>query len=108
MKLIELMTYLKSKEEAEIFISKELPNVDFDMVILYMKGSIDINSDIRFFDFYKIDNKNQIQIDREIYKGFTSLSELQEMIQSYEELENNKPSDLEIAKRIVRFIKYDG
>ena len=50
MKIIELVNNLKSIEIAQLLITKEIPDVEYDLVDLYMVDKISIDSEIVFFN----------------------------------------------------------
>ncbi|SHF97412.1 hypothetical protein [Flavobacterium aquidurense] len=49
MKLIELVKHLKSLKESEKFRSAQLPNIEYDLIDMYMIEKVDLNSEIVFF-----------------------------------------------------------
>lgn len=106
MKIIELVRYLKNVQEAEKFIDIEFPDLEYDLVDIYMINKIDPHSDIVFFDAEKIPNKLIIDIEGVTYENLFPLNMAQDMV---EELVNNnkKVSDLEIADFLLSYRKKD-
>jgi hypothetical protein len=103
MRLVELIKNLKSIQQAQELVSKEFPNVEFDLVELYMVNELSLESDIRFFDAEKIPNKLLIEVDGIKHVNFFPLYLAQEMVEDYTNLKDEKLSDEEIAKRMLKY-----
>ena len=102
MKLVELVKHLKSVEEAERFVSKELLNVEFNSVEIYMVNDLNLNADIKFFDAESVAHGSEIEIAGVQLSNFLPLYMAQEMVEAYMNLEG-KMTDLEIAKALLSY-----
>ena len=60
MKLMELIKYLKNFDETEKLAKREIPNVEVGLIELYMVETLNINSEIKFFDSEKIPSNIEI------------------------------------------------
>lgn len=107
MKIIELVKYLKNVQDSEKFVSVELPDIEYDLVDIYMINKLDLDSQIIFFDAEKIPNKLIIDIEGVIYENLFPLNMAQDMV---EEFVSNNPSasDLEIAKFLIKYREKDA
>ena len=102
MKLLELIRNLKSIKQANELIAKELPGVEYDLIDLYAINSLNVDSDIRFFNVEEIPNDLVIKVDGINYVNLFPLNLIQEMVEEYSNLREIF-SDEEIAKRILEY-----
>ena len=102
MKLVELIKHLKRIDKAEQFISKELPNVEFDSVDIFMVNDLNLNADIKFFDAESVSHGSEIEIAGVQLINFLPLYMAQEMVEAYMNLEGQM-TDLEIAKALLSY-----
>ncbi|WP_142685410.1 hypothetical protein [Chitinophaga polysaccharea] len=102
MKLIELIDHLKTASKAEQLRNQQIPDVEYDLVELYMKDSLSFESEIAFFDAETIPGYIIIEMDGIRYKNLFSLNLIQEMVEEYV-AEYPNWSDLDIAKRIMEY-----
>ena len=103
MKLVELVKHLKSVEEAERFVSKELLNVEFNSVEIYMVNDLNLNADIKFFDAESVPHGSEIEITGVQLINFLPLYMAQEMVEEYNMNLEGKMTDLEIAKALLSY-----
>lgn len=103
MKLIEVIDYLKTIENTEKLIAIEGPSIELGLIDVYLKDKLDIESEVRFFDVDSIPNNLEIDIDGIHYVNLFPLVMIQEMIQDYLNLTTPKPSNSEIAKRLLEY-----
>ena len=102
MKLVELIKHLKSVDEAELFVSQELPNVEFDSIDIFMVNDLNLNADIKFFDSESVPHSPEIEIAGVQLINFLPLYMAQEMVEAYINLEGQM-TDLEIAKALLSY-----
>jgi len=107
MTIIELVKHLKSIEQAKNFINDELPEVEYDLVDIYMFEKLGLNSEIVFFNAEEIPNKLIINIEGTTYENLFPLNLTQEMVEELE-ASNKKISDIEIAKRLLEYREKDA
>ena len=103
MKLVELIKHLKRIDKAEQFISKELPNVEFDSVDIFMVNDLNLNADIKFFDAESVSHGSEIEIAGVQLINFLPLYMAQEMVEEYHMNLEGKMTDLEIAKALLSY-----
>jgi hypothetical protein len=103
MNIVELIDHLKNLDLAENFIKVFLPGVDFDEIIIYMKGKVALDTEISFFDAEAISNELIMEINGERFESFFPLYQAQEMVEEYVTKYNQKLSNLEIAKRMLDY-----
>jgi len=108
MYLIELIEHLKTIPKAEALIREKIPGVDFDMVELYMKGSIGPAAEIAFFDADNIPLELIIEIEGVKYENLFPLYLIQEMVAEFVESYDNRLSNQEIAQRILDYRENDA
>jgi hypothetical protein len=107
MNIVELVKYLKSIEQAENFIKDELPDVEYDLIDIYMVEKLGLNSEIVFFNAEEIPNRLIINIDGITYENLFPLNLTQEMVEEFE-ASHKKISDIEIAKRLLEYREKDA
>lgn len=101
MDIIELIDHLKSRDLAEKLLNDVLPNVEFDLVVLYMKNKVALDSEISFFDFEAISNELIMELDGVKYEYFFQLYEAQEMVE--ESMAEYNPTNREMAERMIDY-----
>jgi hypothetical protein len=106
MNIVELLKHLKSLEEAEKFINGELPEVEYDLVDIYMINKLGLDSEIVFFNAEEIPNRLIINIEGINYENLFPLNLAQEMVEELK-ASNDKISDVEIAKHLLEYREKD-
>ncbi len=102
MKLIELVQHLENLNEAELLLSKEFPDVEFDLVELYMNPNINIDSNIKFVNIDEVPDDTHIELEGIQYVDFLPLHLVQEMVEEYKK-SSEKYSDHDIAIKILNY-----
>ena len=108
MNIIELIPHLKSLDKAEVLSNNILPNIEFDLVELYMKDNLKLDSDVVFFDAESIPNELLIEIDGTKYENLFPLYMAQEIVEEYVNVYKNEISDLEIAEKLLEYRQKDA
>lgn len=108
MKLIELIGSLKTIDQAEIFMIRTLPGVDLDQIDTYLKDSLDIHSEIAFFDAETIPGTSEIEVNGIKYANLLPFYMLQEMVEAYANPADEKLTDTEIAMRVIEYVINDA
>ncbi len=106
MNIVELVKHLKSLEQAENFINGELPEVEYDLVDIYMINKLGLDSEIVFFNAEEIPNRLIINIEGINYENLFPLNLAQEMVEELK-ASNDKISDVEIAKHLLEYREKD-
>ena len=107
MMLINLIAQLKTIREAENLISSEIPDVEFGLIDVYVRGVLAADSEIKLFDAETIPNQLVIEVDGVGYVNLFPLPMLQEMVEEYSKSEINLTND-EILKRILDYRNKDA
>jgi hypothetical protein len=107
MNIVELVKHLKSLEQAENFINGELPEVEYDLVDIYMIDKLGLDSEIVFFNAEEIPNRLIINIEGINYENLFPLNLAQEMVEELK-ASNEKISDIEIAKHLLEYREKDA
>lgn len=107
MKIIELVKHLISIEKAEAFVYREIPQIDYDLVDIYMINSLELESELFFFDAETIPNKLSIEIDNVNYENLFPLNLAQEIVEDIKRQYKNI-SDIDVAKKLLEYRKKDA
>lgn len=105
MNIIELVKHLKKLEDAETFVNEKLPDIEYDLVDIYMVDKLSLDSSIVFFDAEKISNKLIIEVNGVTYVNLFPLNMTQELV---EEFSLDKITDREIAERLLKYREKDA
>jgi hypothetical protein len=108
MNIIELIPHLKDLEKAEALSFIMLPDIEFDLIELYMKDNLKLDSDIVSFDAESIPNELLIEIDGIKYENLFPLYMAQEMVEEYVNIYKNEISDVEIAEKLLDYRRKDA
>ncbi|WP_192350830.1 hypothetical protein [Algoriphagus sp. Y33] len=103
MNIIELIPYLKSLHKAESVSQVFLPDIEFDLVELYVKDKLALDSEVVFLNADSIPNELKIELDGVLYENLFPLYMAQEMVEEYVKTYNDELSDMEIAKRLLEY-----
>jgi hypothetical protein len=101
MKLLELMPYLVHPEKLNELFTKEGLNGDSDALLIYMKGSLDLESQLVIFELEKIEGDLIFEKDGVRYIHFFSIDDAVEFIES--DVQNKNNSDFTKAKRLIEY-----
>jgi len=108
MNIIELIPHLKSIDAAEAFVKSTAPNIEYDLVDIFMIGELGLNSEIIFFDAESISDNSIFQKEGIRYENLFPLNMAQEMVEEYVNIYKDGLSDLEIAKRLLDYRQRDA
>ena len=103
MNLIEIIQYFRREGSARVLMAEVLPNVEVDQIDVYLKGNLDLNAEVNFFDVETIPNDLLIEINGIKYINLFPFFMLQEMIEDYSNLTDQVLSDIDIAKRLLDY-----
>ncbi|GGZ35271.1 hypothetical protein GCM10007049_30870 [Echinicola pacifica] len=103
MNIIELIPYLKNLHKAESVSQVFLPDIEFDLVELYVKDKLALDSEVVFLDADSIPNELKIELDGVLHENLFPLYLAQEMVEEYVKTYNDELSDIEIAKRLLEY-----
>ncbi|MCL9806924.1 hypothetical protein NAT51_15415 [Flavobacterium amniphilum] len=105
MNIVELVKHLKSFEEAESFVNESLPDIEYDLVDIYMVDKLGLGSEIIFFDAEKMPNRLIVEIGGITYENLFPLNLAQELV---EEFSQKKITDTQIAERLLEYREKDA
>jgi hypothetical protein len=103
MKVIELVKKMRVEGAIEKFLSKELPNIEFDMIDSFMIDSIDIQSEISFFNIEELPDGIEMKIGEILYVNFFPLYLIKELIEDFLNLYGISSTDLHIAEKLIEY-----
>jgi hypothetical protein len=103
MKIVELISFLKSKEKLEELYKVFNLSLNSECVLIYMKEKIDIDSDIFFFEIE--DTEDNIEFIKEglVYIQLFPLFYASELITLDLDLLNKGFDNLQIAQRLIEY-----
>jgi hypothetical protein len=107
MNIIELVKHLKSVEAAETFFNTEFPEIEYDLIDIYMIDRLSLGSEIVFFDAEKMSNELIINIAGITYENLFPANLAQNIVEEFV-AESKKPSNVEIAQRLLDYRKKDA
>ncbi|MCP9751021.1 hypothetical protein [Ferruginibacter sp. HRS2-29] len=102
MKLLEIIPHLKNIRSVDNLISVQIPNLELGLIDVFLKDSLNTQSEVKFFDADAIPNNIEIVLEGVTYFNLFPLAMLQEMVEDYI-LTNPNISELEIAENILKY-----
>lgn len=101
MKLEKFVNYLKTDNIDLLFINEAI-EIDRDFMDIYMRDTLDLNSDLFFFDVDKVPRGRNIEIDGLRYVNLFPLSLAKELVDDFSKLPEYD-TDLRLAKRLLEY-----
>lgn len=108
MKLVDIIEHLMTHEKLEGFYYDKDFNLNSDEISIYMKDSINIDSEIYFFEVEETDGEVLYKKDGIEYIYFFPLEHTAELIQDELDLKNKEYTNLQIAQRLIQYRIYDA
>jgi len=99
MKFIEFIKYLKNNE-TEQFMNQHYSDIDYYDAEVYLKDSLNKESELAIFDGEKIEGLIEMEVNNEKYYNLFTLDLLVEVFEDYSNLSS---SDTEIADKIINY-----
>jgi len=103
MNVIELVSRIRTLEQAENLARGEYPELDFRQVDIYLEEVLSIVSEVKLFDAESIPNDSEIEIDGKRFVNLFPLAMAQEMVEDFSNAYSNILSDKEIADRLINY-----
>lgn len=103
MKLIDLIEYLKNSFLLEKLYESQKFNSESEAIIVYMKDSISLNSEICFFEIEETEDEMLFEKNGIKYFQFFPIDYAVSLIESDLNLKNNGYSNSEIAERLLSY-----
>ena len=108
MKLIELIKYLTNPEMLEGFFQEQGLNTESEVLLIYMKGELDLSSDISILEIEETDDDLIFEKDGIQYIQLFPIDYTMDLIEFDLNMKDKGYSDLEIAERLLEYRKYDA
>ncbi len=108
MKLIEAIEYLKTTSGTEDLLSNELPDTEIDLADVYLRDTLDSDSEIKIFNAEEIPNLLEIEIEGIKYINLFPLNVLQEMVMEYFDKFNHQLTNKEIVLKLLDYRNKDA
>lgn len=108
MKLIELIKYLVNPEKLGELYQQQGLNTESEAILIYMKGDLDLESEILFFEIEETDDFLVFEKDDIKYVQLFSVEHIINLIENDLDMKDKGYSDLEIAERLLKYRKYDA
>lgn len=108
MKLIELIKYLVNPEMLEEFFQEQRLNTESEVLLIYMKGDLDLASDISILEIEETEDDLIFEKDGEQYIQLFPIEYAKDLIEFDLNMKDKDYSDLEIAERLLEYRKYDA
>ena len=103
MKLIDLIEYLINPEKLETLYKSENLNMDSDALLIYMEKSLDLNSNLKFFEIEETEDNLMFEKDNIKYIQFFPFDYAVELIENDLDLKNKGLENIIIAKRLLEY-----
>lgn len=103
MKLEDLIKYLINPEQLEVLYQEEGINIESEALLIYLKGALDLKSEISVFEIEETEDDLVFEKDGERYFQLFPIDYAIDLIESDLDLKNKGHSDLEIAKQLLDY-----
>lgn len=102
MKLIEIVNDLKNINQTLELINKKLPDVEYDLVDLYLEDNLDMYSEVHFLNAEEIPNDILIEINGKKLINLFPLNLTQEIISGYYN-SNKNFTNQELSQKLLEY-----
>jgi hypothetical protein len=103
MKLVDLVDYLVKPKHLDELCRKLRLNEDSDTWLIYMKGNIDIESDVFIFDIQETDDNLIFEKEGVKYIQLFAVDHAIDLIEDDLDLKKKDISTLVIARRLIEY-----
>ena len=103
MKLIELIPYLETPKLLDEFCKQENLNIESEALLLYMLGTLDLESEIVIFEIEETEGRLVFEKEGHQYVQLFPLSYAAESIEFDLDLKNKNYSADDIARRLLDY-----
>ncbi len=100
MNLIEFIKFLRNNDELVQYMNENYPDVDYYDAEVYLKGSLNVESELIIFNSDKIEGLIEMEVKNEKYINLFSLDLLAEVFEDYSK---GSGTDHDIAARIINY-----
>jgi hypothetical protein len=108
MKLYELVMHLKSVDDAKDYAKKNLGEVEYTSIEIYMVSPMSIDSEVQLFDATDLPPYNEVNIEGIDYINLLTINYLQEIVGDYVNDMGNKFDEKKVAERILNYVINDA
>jgi hypothetical protein len=103
MKLADLVAYFRTGSTISDLIQRESLDAHSDQIVVYLKDSLDINSELVFIEIEKTNDDIELVYNEKRYVGLFSLGQTHDIILDYLHSTKNSYSNIEIAENILNY-----
>ncbi|SIP96050.1 hypothetical protein SAMN05880574_10313 [Chryseobacterium sp. RU37D] len=95
------------KGETEQFLLDNSIEIEYDLIDLYTKDTVNINCEVRFFNAEEIVNEIFINVDGIDYENICPLNMLEDLVNDFTP-DNPDLNSTEIANKILSYLENDA
>ncbi len=106
MKLTNLIEKI-NQGMTEQFLLDNSVNIEYDLIDIYARKKLDINSEIDFFNAEEIPNEIFINIDGVEYKNVCPLNMLEDIINDFK-IQYPEIDTFELANQVLEYLEKDA
>ena len=106
MKLTDLIEQI-NRGNTEQFLQKNSIDVEYDLIDIYAKEKLDIDSEIKFFNAEEIPNEIFIEIGGTNYQNVCPLNMLEDIINDFKTQEP-KIDSFELTNKVLDYLEKDA
>ena len=108
MQLVDLIPFIINADKLEQFYRLEKLNSESEALLIYMKNSLSIESEIKIFGIEETEDELVYEVEGVRYLQLFPIDHAVELISSDLNLIGKGYSDLEIAKRLLQYRAKDA
>ena len=106
MNLADLIEQI-NQSNTEQFLQNNSIDIEYDLIDIYAKEKLDINSEIEFFNAEEIPNEVFIEIEGVNYQNVCPLNMLEDIINDFK-IQNPKIDTFELTNKVLDYLEKDA
>jgi len=106
MKLTDLIEQI-GQDNTEQYLQKNSVNIEYDLIDIYAKEKLDIDSEIEFFNAEEIPNEIFIKIEGVNYQNVCPLNMLEDIISDFK-IQNPEIDTFELTNKVLDYLEKDA
>ncbi|PTT43696.1 hypothetical protein DBR28_00175 [Chryseobacterium sp. HMWF028] len=106
MKLTDLIEKIQQGKTEQFLLDNSI-NFEYDLVDIYAKNKLDINSEIQLFNAEEIPNEIFINIDGINYQNVCPLNMLEDLVNDFL-LQNSELDTFELTNQVLSYLAKDA
>lgn len=103
MKLLDIIEYLRHPDNVGQLYDTINLSPDSEAILIYMKDSLDLNSELKFFEIEKTEDDLVFKEDDVTYHQFFPVDYAVEILDSYFSDNEKKLDNIGLAKRLLEY-----